>query len=96
MDFLSAILPDGRHLAVPLGGATTAPAIGLAPGARVLVDAGPDRGSEYETTWGAFVDDNRDGFDAFELSLIGSTLQVAGFYRGGGGAEGEWTVRVAP
>lgn len=60
--------------------------------ARILVCA-DDAGAERSTTWGEFVADNADGLDGFELALIATALAAGRSYHGGGGAEGEWTVR---
>ena len=55
-----------------------------------------DTGTERATTWGEFAADNADCLSNAELLLIQHVIVAGGTYFGGGGAEGLWTVRLAP
>lgn len=54
-----------------------------------------EAGERVLSTFGDFLDANED-IDDGEADLIAVTLSMGMAYRGGGGAEGEWIVRVAP
>lgn len=59
---------------------------------RVAITTG---GVEHETTWREFCDDNADAFTTGERLAIAVAVAAGDTYRGGGGAEGEWSVRRA-
>lgn len=51
---------------------------------------------EHATTWGQFLDDNRDGFDTAEAARIERDLlkRPGCTAFGGGGAAAKWTIRL--
>lgn len=54
-----------------------------------------ENGETTTTTWGEFCADNADCIGDDELQTVAHTLAAGGTYRGGGGAEPEWSIRTA-
>lgn len=86
-------LPNGQ------GGkpATTADRFTMTlPATTPILISADDNGAEHAATWGLFVEANRDCLDAVDLARIATAITAGETYRGGGGAEGLWTVRLSP